>query len=277
MPTGHSYNRIYFLAASAGEDAVATFSTGNNSQEITVPSYTGFIGQWENLGHTEGFLKDVEIAYVGTHRHASDKDEAYEFTYMFKFGMDIPKGATTVTLPDHADIVLFAATLVNEKYPAVTPASELFRTALKADNGEEATTKTNLSKQAKLIKCSGETNEKEVARYAVDGDVKTKWCDTSTAPNYIDFDFGKEQTIRGWKLVNAGNEGSVFITHTCFLQGRNSPDEEWKTIDELSDNKKNTVVRQFKPTSVRYVRLLVTQSTQNNSLKAARIYELEVY
>ena len=80
-----------------------------------------------------------------------------------------------------------------------------------------------------------------------------------------------------WKLVNAGNEGSVFITHTCFLQGRNSPDEEWKTIDELSDNKKNTVVRQFKPTSVRYVRLLVTQSTQNNSLKAARIYELEVY
>lgn len=277
LPTGHSYNRIYFLAASAGEDAVATFSTGNNSQEITVPSYTGFIGQWEHLGHTEGFLKDAEIAYVGTHRHASDKDEAYEFTYMFKFGMDIPKGATTVTLPDHADIVLFAATLVNEKYPAVTPASELFRTALKADNGEEATTKTNLLKQAKLIKCSGETNEKEVARYAVDGDVKTKWCDTSTAPNYIDFDFGKEQTIRGWKLVNAGNEGSVFITHTCFLQGRNSPDEEWKTIDELSDNKKNTVVRQFKPTSVRYVRLLVTQSTQNNSLKAARIYELEVY
>lgn len=277
LPTGHSYNRIYFLAASAGEDAVATFSTGNNSQEITVPSYTGFIGQWEHLGHTEGFLKDAEIAYVGTHRHASDKDEAYEFTYMFKFGMDIPKGATTVTLPDHADIVLFAATLVNEKYPAVTPASELFRTALKADNGEEATTKTNLLKQAKLIKCSGETNEKEVARYAVDGDVKTKWCDTSTAPNYIDFDFGKEQTIRGWKLVNAGNEGSVFITHTCFLQGRNSSDEEWKTIDELSDNKKNTVVRQFKPTSVRYVRLLVTQSTQNNSLKAARIYELEVY
>jgi alpha-mannosidase len=196
---------------------------------------------------------------------------------MFKFGMDIPKGATTVTLPDHADIVLFAATLVNEKYPAVTPASELFRTALKAGNGEEATSKANLLKQAKLIKCSGETNEKEVARYAVDGDVKTKWCDTSTAPNYIDFDFGKEQTIRGWKLVNAGNEGSVFITHTCFLQGRNSPDEEWKTIDELSDNKKNTVVRQFKPTSVRYVRLLVTQSTQNNSLKAARIYELEVY
>ena len=277
LPTGHSYNRIYFLAASAGEDATATFRIGNNSQEVTVPSYTGFIGQWEHLGHTEGFLKDAEIAYVGTHRHSADKDEAYEFTYMFKFGMDIPKGATTVTLPDNSSIVLFAATLVNEKYPAISPASELFRTALKAGNGEEATAKTNLLKQAKLIKCSGETNADEAAQYATDGDVKTKWCDTNTAPNYIDFDFGKEQTIRGWKLVNAGNEGSVFITHTCFLQGKNSPDEEWKTIDELSNNKKNTVVRQFKPTSVRYVRLLVTQSTQNNSLKAARIYELEVY
>lgn len=277
LPAGHTYNRLYFLAASTNDDVTATFRAGNHSQEISIPSYTGFIGQWGHTGHTEGFLKDAEIAFVGTHRHSSKKDEAYEFTYMFKFGLDIPQGATTVTLPDNPNLVLFAATLVKEKYPAVSPASPLFRTALKADKEGEAATKVNLLKQAKLIKCSGETNERERAGYAVDGDLKTKWCDVNAAPNYMDFDLGKVQTIQGWKLVNAGNEGRAFITRTCFLQGRNSLDEEWQTLDELSDNNKNTVVRQFKPASVRYIRLLVTQSTQNNQLKAARIYELEVY
>ena len=132
-------------------------------------------------------------------------------------------------------------------------------------------------KEAKLIKCSGEVNKEEQAQFAIDGDLETKWCDTSKAPNFIDFDFGKEQEIRGWKLVNAGSEGSSFITSDCFLQGRNNPNEEWKTIDALIDNHKNTVIRQFKPASYRYVRLLVTQSTQDNGLNAARIYELEVY
>lgn len=277
LPTGHSYNRIYFLAASTHEDATANFRIGNHSQAFTIPSYTGFIGQWEHLEHTEGFLKEAEIAYVGTHRHSSRKDEAYEFTYMFKFGMDIPQGATTVTLPDNANIVLFAATLTQEKYPSVTPASELFRTAIKTGGKAEESTKVNLLKEAKLVKCSGETNEREAAGFAIDGDLSTKWCDTNTAPNYIDFDFGKEQMIHSWKLVNAGSEGSSVITRTCFLQGRNNTNEEWRTIDALTGNNKNVVVRSFKPTSVRYVRLLVTESTQNNSLIAARIYELEVY
>lgn len=277
LPAGHSYNRLYLLAASTNDDVTATFRAGNHAQELTIPSYTGFIGQWEHLGHTEGFLKDAEIAFVGTHRHSSGKDEAYEFTYMFKFGIDIPQGATTVTLPDNPNLVVFAATLVKEKYPAVSPASPLFRTALKTDKEAEPAIRVNLLKQAKLMKCSGKTNERERAEYAVDGDRKTKWCDTSTAPHYIDFDLGKAQTIRGWKLVNAGNEGRAFITRNCFLQGRNSLNEEWKTIDEVSDNSKDTVIRQFNPASVRYIRLLVTQSTQNNQLKAARIYELEVY
>lgn len=277
LPKGNQFNRIYFLAASTNRDNKATFRVGNSQQEMIVPYYTGFIGQWGHSGHTEGFLKEAEIAYVGTHRHSSIGDEAYEFTYMFKLGMDIPKGATTMTLPDNPKIVLFAATLVHEDYPTVTAASELFRTALKNGGKAEIIPKENLLKQARLIKSSGETNEREQAGFAIDGDLKTKWCDTNAAPNYIDFDFGKEKILSGWKLVNAGSEGSSYITRTCFLQGRNNVNEEWKTIDELVDNNKNTVIRQFNPTTARYLRLLVTQSTQDKELKAARIYELEVY
>lgn len=275
LPAGHSYNRIYFLAAATDEDAIATFLAGKKAGKFTVPSYTGFIGQWGHTGQTESYLKEADIAYVGTHRHSSHKDEAYEFTYMFKFGMDIPKGATTVTLPDDRSIVLFAATLTDEKYPAVSPAFPLFRTAF--ESVKENMKKVNLLQSARLIGCSGEVNGKEVARYAIDGDPTTKWCDINPAPHYIEFDLGEARTIGEWKLINAGSERLEFITSDCFLQGKNTSDEEWKTIDMLNGNRKNKVTRRINPVSVRYVRLLVTQSTQNNDSKAARIYEFGVY
>lgn len=106
LPTGQKFNRIYFLAASTNNDHKETFLIGNVSHQIDIPYYSGFIGQWGHMGHTEGFLKTADIAYVGTHRHSSEGDEAYEFTYMFKFGMDIPKGATRVILPKMGNVVI---------------------------------------------------------------------------------------------------------------------------------------------------------------------------
>lgn len=93
--------------------------------------YTGFIGQWGHTGHTEGYLKDSEVAYVGTHRHSSGGDHPYEFTYMFKLAIDLPAKVTEVVLPDNKDIVIFAATLVNDDTFPIYPATELFRTANK--------------------------------------------------------------------------------------------------------------------------------------------------
>lgn len=131
LPEGSAYNRVYFLAASTEGDAEGCFRIGKSEQAVYVPYYSGFIGQWGHLGHTEGFLKEGEIAYVGTHRHAPDGDQAYEYTYMFKVGLDIPKGATSIILPDNKKIVLFAAALAKESNPSVSAASTLFHTALK--------------------------------------------------------------------------------------------------------------------------------------------------
>ena len=83
LPTDHDYNRLYILAAAAEKDVQGVFRVGKSEQEVVVPSYTGFIGQWGHTGHTEGYLKDSEVAYVGTHRHSSGGDHPYEFTYMF--------------------------------------------------------------------------------------------------------------------------------------------------------------------------------------------------
>ena len=279
LPAGDNYNRIYFLAASREGDSEGTFRLGKTEHAITVPEYTGFIGQWGHLGHTEGFLKEAEIAYVGTHRHAPEGDEAYEYTYMFKFGMDIPKGATQLVLPDNKDIVLFAATVVKEENPQVTPASRLFRTALKPQQGDKANApKANLMKGAKVIACSGFVNEEESPERMIDGDTQTKWCDITGVPNYADFDLGETKNISGWKLVNAGQESHSYVTRTCFLQGKNSLSEEWKTLGRLDDNRKNEVTGLLtKPESVRYIRLLIAQPSQDTGSRDARIYELEVY
>lgn len=278
LPAGSAYNRIYFLAASREGDCEGTFQCGKTEKKFVVPYYSDFIGQWGHLGHTEGFLKDGEVAYVGTHRHAADGDQAYEYTYMFKFGMDIPKGATSVILPANNRIVIFAATLAQEDNIPACPASQLFRTALKPNAGLSTNVaRENLLKNAKLVACSGYINEREAPKYMTDGDMETKWCDITGAPNYADFDLGEVKTVRGWKLLNAGQESHSYITRVCFLQGKNSLNEEWKTLGRLEDNHKNEVSSFLsEPAKVRYVRLLIAQPTQNAG-GATRIYEFEVY
>jgi len=282
LPAGHTYNRLYILAAAATaeRDAKGIFRVGKNQQEITVPSYTGFIGQWGHTGYTQGYLKDAEVAYTGTHRHSAEGDHAYEFTYMFKFAIDIPAKATEVVLPDNKDIVIFAATLAEEPYAPAEAASTLFRTANKGNaslQGAEEL-KVNLLKPEHIVGWSGYTNEKEKPACLIDGNETTKWCDISLLPNYVDFNLGTVKEINGWKMVNAAQESFSYITSGCFLQGRNSPDEAWRTLDFVTGNKQNVINRSLgKSEKVRYLRLLVTQPVQAGNGKDTRIYEFAIY
>lgn len=281
LPADCAYNRLYILAAAASDkDVKGIFRTGKSVQEIIVPSYTGFIGQWGHTGHTEGYLKDAEVAYVGTHRHSGEGDQPYEFTYMFKFAIDLPEKATEVVLPDNKDIVIFAATLTNVAAASVCPVSELFRTANKCDGyqAESSAERVNILKQDMVMGYSSYVNEKEKPAFMVDGDENTKWCAIAEMPHYVDFDLGSERSINGWKLLNAAGENHSYITSSCFLQGKTDKNSEWRTLDYVSGNGKNVLNRTLnKPESVRYLRLLVTQPMQSASGKDVRIYEMEVY
>lgn len=95
-----------------------------------MPYYTGFYGQWGHKGQTEGYCKDAEIAYVGTHRHHPLKVLPYEYTYMFKYGFDVPQGATHIVLPKNDNVVIFSATGVMEQ-PVAQPACKMFTTGNK--------------------------------------------------------------------------------------------------------------------------------------------------
>lgn len=280
LPAGNRYNRLYLLAASRDGDRKAEFTVGKERRALTVCDYHEFYGQWAHEGQTEGWLKDAEVAYVGTHRHSSTADEPYEFTYMFKYAIDIPKGATSLVLPDDPNVVVFAATVTQEDAKQqLEPAAPLFRTGNKTDERQAgaADSRPNLLTGATVIARSGEVNDGERAENLIDGNVDTKWCDVNEAPNYVAFDLGKTVTVSSWEMINAGKESSSYITRSCLLQGRNSPTDDWTTLDMIDGNSQDVVRRGFKPTNVRYVRIYVTGPTQTIGTNATRIYELKLF
>lgn len=277
-------NRLYLLAAAAStEDLTLSVAVDKgDTARLQLPSYTGFIGQWGHEGHTTGYLKAAQVAYAGTHRHSAEADCPYEFTYLYRLGIDLPEGCRYVILPRQPQAVIFAATATSEKQPAVRPAAPLFTTNNTTAAGgatPEQPKRDNLLHKAQLTACSGFVNENERPQAAVDGNPDTKWCATNTLPAYLDFDLGKARTLDGWKLVSAGRETSSYITSQCFLMGKAAAGDRWETIDRFDDNRHNIVQRALKgEKAYRYLRLLITRGTQNAaSGHEARIYELEVY
>lgn len=287
LPADAPYTHLYLLTASDRDDRDAAFRFIGKKikadvalQTVYVPYYTGFVGQWGHEGQTSGYLKPADIAYVGTHRHSSEGDQPYEFTYMFRICLDIPRGAEAVVLPEDSHVVLFAATAADDISAAV-PAAPFFITSnrtndLPTKDGQQQL-RPNLLSSAKVVAASGHVNEAERPEFIADGREDTKWCDTHRAPNYVDFDLGEEHEVSSWAILNAGQETTDYITRAAILQGRRSANEEWKTLDLLDGNHADRVQRSFSPTLVRYVRLLVTGPTQELGGNTTRIYELSLF
>lgn len=271
LPADGKYNKLYILAASDQGDRNATFTVGKDKQTFLVPFYSGFIGQWGHEGHTKGFYKDAEVAYVGTHTHTVTGDRPYVFGYMFKYCINIPKGVTEVTLPDDAHVVVFSATLANEP-DAVKPAGGLFRTNNKTNEldltGNE---KDNVLKGAKVIASSGGKPEQ-----MIDGNTNTEWADADHLPFYADFDLGESKAVKGWQLLSDGRSGSSYVTRSAVLLGKNSLSDDWQTLDILNNNGDTFTDRSFNAASVRYIRLYVVQGCQQEN-NITRVKELVVY
>ena len=164
LPAG-KYNRVYLLAASSDGDQPATFRAGDNSVQLNIEDWGGFIGQWDSRSWTKkevpiqysagytpppnapktetrmeftgqitpGFIKRVPLGWYCNHRRTADgKNEAYSYTYLFAYAIDLPPGAKTLTLPDNDKIRIMAITVANE--PALTkPAAPLYDTLERHD------------------------------------------------------------------------------------------------------------------------------------------------
>jgi alpha-mannosidase len=142
LPKGR-FNRIYLLAA-ADEDTESQIRIGKKQLPFRVQKWTGTVGQYDRrvwdrefaavdyncvgwLTKIEtGFIKRDEVAWFGTHRHdAAGINEAYQFSYLFKYGFDLPKGAGEITLPDNEAIKVFAVAVANDLNRAV-PVGDLY-------------------------------------------------------------------------------------------------------------------------------------------------------
>lgn len=127
LPSG-KFNRLYLLAG-ATEDTNGMFRIGGKEQELSVQCWTGFAGQFDNrlwdrefgkinydcegnvVGLQTGYIKRDNIAWFCTHRHKPDgADDAYQFSYLFKYTCDLSGNVTSVVLPHNPAIKIFAMT-----------------------------------------------------------------------------------------------------------------------------------------------------------------------
>jgi alpha-mannosidase len=81
-----------------------------------------------------GFVKRDEVAYVGTHRHAPDGNQAYIPTYLFLYAIDLPPGLHQVQLPNNDKVRILAVTVVHDRY-RLWPATLLYAADLAEPTG----------------------------------------------------------------------------------------------------------------------------------------------
>lgn len=349
--------QVYILAASTAGDLTDTFKVNGKSVEVKIEDYKQNVGGWDNLaaGTYLGIKRDA-VAWVATHTHnpnvstpsspiSAPGNSAYDFDYMFKYRIDLPEGASTITLPNNSNILVFAMTASNNNNEKTTPAGLLYDEknpaktyALTVENGSgtgaypEGTsvsisaavpsgymfkewvgpvadtkvsdTTVNMGTEAvkvtaiftnlgenltlnKLATASGYTNTREMPKFGVDGNGKTKWCQstqstlpdgTKTDDKWLTIDLGQEYTINRWVVKHAGFGGESTGWNTSDFKLQISSDgAAWTDVDSVAGNKANLTNRWLSnPVTTRYARLYVTKPT-NNTDKATRIYEFELY
>lgn len=72
------------------------------------------------------FTKRDNIAWYASHRHTPEANDAYQYCYLFKYEIALPKGTRSVTLPQNSEIKIFAITVANNKNEDVMPLQPLY-------------------------------------------------------------------------------------------------------------------------------------------------------
>lgn len=139
-------DQLAILAASVDADISTTFALGDRAEQMTIHRWRGFIGLWDNriwdntpeeeafqwtremVGLDPGFVRGVSPAWFCTHHHTTAHDDHYQFSHMFAYRAWLPKGATTVNLPDDPRVRVMGMTVVSGGYTTVVPCSLLMDT-----------------------------------------------------------------------------------------------------------------------------------------------------
>jgi hypothetical protein len=134
LPAG-DFNKIYILAA-ATEDTQGDLKIGNQTIKLSVQDWTGWVGQhygrklyFNDQKVSEiinAFSKRDVIAWYANHRHSPKANDAYQYSYLYKYEINLPKGVKSITLPNNDKIKIFAITVANNVNEDVTPLQPLY-------------------------------------------------------------------------------------------------------------------------------------------------------
>ncbi len=144
LPHGN-FNRLYLLAAAVDGDTKGQFSVDGRPFTLEIQNWTGRIGSWDNrvfVGSVPalsynvtnaleriapGFIKRAPLAWYCDHRRLPGGGDAiYSYSYLFRYGVDIPVGAQTLTLPNNPRIRVLAVTVAHNDNDAAIPAQPLY-------------------------------------------------------------------------------------------------------------------------------------------------------
>ncbi|MCC7476909.1 alpha-mannosidase [bacterium] len=142
---GGAATRLCFVAAASPAAPDAEFKVDGQSRRISIQDWGGFLGQWDSrtwqgespeiafewaqklTGIRPGYTRRDPVAWYASHRHISGgRNEIYQYSYLYRYSLDIPAGARTLTLPDNPAIKLFSMNAVSNPLPDCRPAQPLY-------------------------------------------------------------------------------------------------------------------------------------------------------
>lgn len=284
LPKDSRYTKLHVLAAATDRDRSAVFKIGAQEIRLEIPYYSGFYGQWGLDGFSEGYVKEAMPVFVGTHRHSKDLgNEAYVFTYIFKYELDIPEGADVLYLPDDSHIAVFAISAARSATDDVRYANEIRALPDATCRIEyEPRNSDNLAEGASILKFSNPTKlaSDRFPQMALDGNLETMWEDNyflnPNASKFLEIDLDGQKKLRTWKILHGGNPSQSSITRDFKILIRRDLADAWIPVVSISGNEKIVSEGRFPPGIVaRYVKFEISCGNQiDNSTLAIREFVL---
>jgi len=136
LPAGN-FTKLYLLAAAAN-DVKDEFYIDGNPVNLKIQKWTGFIGQFYNrilsldqnkvLKMSDPYSKTDNIAWFASHCHNNYpmKNEAYQYSYLYKYEIPITAGAKNLTLPNNRNIKIVAVTMAAPKAENLQPLQPIY-------------------------------------------------------------------------------------------------------------------------------------------------------
>ncbi|AIE84359.1 glycoside hydrolase family 38 C-terminal domain-containing protein [Fimbriimonas ginsengisoli] len=167
LPTGQ--DEVYILASSASGDVATSFApvpATPNAQRptpsaLTIQDWSGYVGQWDNRlwaddpgpnfsyyehmnGLVPGWVKPAEVAFYASHRHHPvDGNEYYQYSYVYKYGLKIPRGTVGLKLPNDPRVRIFAISVARNSHDVAQAAQPLYDTL--ADHRDDGSSRPSVS------------------------------------------------------------------------------------------------------------------------------------